>query len=118
MDELPDSLHDSVVEELDEPEEQGSREGVAARLRRRETVLGVLLLVGLLAFVTWQWRDREAPQGDYHAGGTAAVADEWRAAHDAFARVPGYKDADARAIEAERMITVTAALTGVVALRP
>src|SRR6478609_9327171 len=114
MDELTESLQDSTVEELDAHGSQGGREGVAARLRRRETVLGVLLLVGLLAFVTWQWRDREARQADYHAGEAAAAADEWRAAHDAFARVPGYRDADARAVEAERMITVTAALTGVV----
>ena len=58
----------SVVEDLDPEPPTG------AKHRRREMVLGVLLVAAVLSFALWQWWRTDNQQQNYAAGRQAAWA--------------------------------------------
>ncbi|MDQ3706283.1 MAG: hypothetical protein M3437_13930 [Chloroflexota bacterium] len=89
----------SVMEDLD-PEPSGR----ATSVRAREVVLGVLLLVGVLGWAGWQWWHGESLRNSYERGRQAVIAQQWDEARSYFASANGYKDATARAGDAEKKI--------------
>ena len=72
----------------------------AGRARRREALLGGLLVLALVGFGLWQWAGTQIALGHYQAGGQAAAQDDWPAAATAYAAAGGYQDAPARAAAA------------------
>ena len=88
------------IEDLD-PEPPGH----AARIHRRELILGLLLVCALVGFGGWQWWDQGGKLGYYHAGQRAAAAHDWEAARTAYVAAGDYSDARSRAAEAATLIT-------------
>lgn len=87
------------MEDLD-PEPSGR----ARSVRAREVVLGVLLLMGVLGWAGWQWRHSESQRNNYELGRQAVIEQRWDEARSRFASASGYKDAAARAEDAEKKI--------------
>ncbi|MBF6614740.1 MAG: hypothetical protein IVW55_16640 [Chloroflexi bacterium] len=86
----------SQIEDLDpEPLSKG------VNTQAIELVLGLLLLVGVLAFAGWQWWQTESNQRNYQAGQQAAARYDWDAAQSLFRAADGYKDAATLAQNAE-----------------
>lgn len=89
----------SVMEEIDpEPEE---RPGAS---RMKEFVLGLLLIIGVLAWALGTWWHDERVRSDYEKAQQAASAHRWDTALSHFTAAKGYMDSDARAAEAAKLI--------------
>ncbi|HYP39823.1 MAG TPA: hypothetical protein VEX13_05630 [Chloroflexia bacterium] len=89
----------SIVEDLDpEPATRGWT------LQAREVVLGLALLIGVLSWAGWQWWDQEGKANIYRQGQQAEYRQRWEEAYAKYSAISGYKDADIRAQEAERLI--------------
>src|SRR6266496_6022345 len=88
----------SVIEDLDpDPPVNGSR------LRRRELILGLLLMLGVLAWSGAQWWNQQEMQSEYMAGQLAASAHDWDNALTHYTAAGGYRDSHDRANEATRL---------------
>lgn len=94
----PDTTTISTVEDLD-PEPSGGR-----LAPRRELILGMLLILGVLIWSGWQWRRQTSLETAYRAGRDSALRQEWDAARDHFLSASGFRDADARAQTAAERI--------------
>src|SRR5689334_17550995 len=82
---------------------------------RWELVLGLLLVLAVTGFASWQWWDQQTRLTHYRAGARAMVALDWTTAHAEFAAAAGYGDAETRAadaagLESARTAAYTAAL--------
>jgi hypothetical protein len=99
MDEAGDNF-DSSVEELD-PEP--ARAGIAAW--KRELAIGLVLLLGVLAWGGWEWWHQQSLQVDYRLAQEAAARQDWDAALSHYASADGYRDADARRADAARQVS-------------
>jgi hypothetical protein len=82
---------------------------------RWELVLGLLLVLAVTGFASWQWWDQQTRLTHYREGARAMAALDWTAARRAFTAAAGYADADARAadaagLESARSAAYTAAL--------
>jgi hypothetical protein len=89
----------SIVEDLDpEPVPKGRL------VQAREVVLGLALLIGVLSWAGWQWWDQERKTNSYRQGQQAEYAQRWEEAYANYSAASGYKDADSRATEANRLI--------------
>jgi hypothetical protein len=94
-----DGLDFSTVEELDpEPVSLGEAS------RRRELVMGVLLLLGVLGWSGSQYWLQQALQGHYAAARQAGEERDWDTARAQYAAAAGYRDANARSTEVARLI--------------
>ncbi|MDQ3704197.1 MAG: hypothetical protein M3437_03060 [Chloroflexota bacterium] len=82
----------SVMEELD-PEPQPK----SGSLYAREFVIGMLLVLGVLAFAGMQWWQTEYRQSNYRLGEQAARQFDWDEASARFSAAEGYRDATKRA---------------------
>src|SRR5688500_12539669 len=90
----------SIVEELDpEPEPSGGW------MHLRELILGFLLLVGVLGWSGWEWWQQDQNQASYLIAQQAADEQDWDRALQYFERVKGFKDADVRASEMNKLVT-------------
>jgi hypothetical protein len=99
MYDAPGDVYTSSVEDLD-PEPAS-----AAHLSRtREFLLGLMLLLGVLAWSGWQWRQQETLQGNYRLALQAVAGQDWNAAREYFTAASGYRDADIRGAEAAKVI--------------
>ncbi|HEX9987277.1 MAG TPA: hypothetical protein VGE45_02225 [Chloroflexia bacterium] len=99
MQEPPDEFAISTIEDLDpEPESKGRS------MQARELVLGMLLLLGVLAWSGWQWWDQDQKQQNYRLGQDAAREHRWEEARSRYAAASGYRDADKQLAEAEELI--------------
>ncbi|HMA36408.1 MAG TPA: hypothetical protein VKY74_18270 [Chloroflexia bacterium] len=76
------------IEELDPEPPARARRGP-----RWERVLGLLLVLGLVGFGSWQWWQDSMLLGAYHAGQRAGAAHDWAAAQAAYLAAGGYADA-------------------------
>lgn len=83
--------HISIVEDMDPvPSRRGSWQGW-------EVALGISLLVGVLAFASWQGFRQDQQESNYAAGKEAVASRDWDGAHARFAAASGYRDADKQA---------------------
>ncbi|HEX8599225.1 MAG TPA: hypothetical protein VF952_12000 [Chloroflexia bacterium] len=82
----------SVMEELD-PEPQPK----SGSLYAREFVIGMLLVLGVLAFAGMQWWQTEYRQSNYRLGEQAARQFDWDEASARFSAAEDYRDAGKRA---------------------
>ncbi|HYP41612.1 MAG TPA: hypothetical protein VEX13_14735, partial [Chloroflexia bacterium] len=99
MQEPHDEFAISTVEDLDpEPESK------ARFVQARELVLGIMLLLGVLAWSGWQWWDQDQKQQSYRLGQEAAREHRWEEARSRYASASGYRDADKQREEAEELI--------------
>lgn len=90
----------SIVEELDpEPEPTGRW------LHLREVMLGFLLLAGVLAWSGWEWWQQDYNQSNYLVAQQAADNQDWDRALQYFGIVKGFKDADIRASDMNKLVT-------------
>src|SRR5438045_1558244 len=99
MREPPEDIPISVVEDLDPDPPPKARSGFA-----RELLLGMLLLVGVLGWAGWQSWQQQGKQENYRLAQLAASQHNWDEARDRYRDATGYKDADAHAQEAARLI--------------
>jgi hypothetical protein len=60
---------------------------------RREFVVGMLLLLGVLGFAGWQWWQAESNKANYEAGERAISLNHWDEAQSYFQAAHDYKDA-------------------------
>lgn len=81
----------SVIEDLDP--EPPLKPG---HFQAREFILGIMLLLGVLGFATWQWWQAESNSSNYRAAQQAVARKDWDAAHAHFTSAHGYKDADSQ----------------------
>ncbi|MEO6457042.1 MAG: hypothetical protein ABIO92_02025 [Chloroflexia bacterium] len=88
----------SIVEELD-PEPTGRW------VHLREVMLGFLLLAGVLAWSGWEWWQQDQNQSNYLIAQQAADNQEWDRALQYFGMVKGFKDADVRASDMNKLVT-------------
>ena len=85
----------SVVEELEpEPEPAYARAGTS---RRRELVLGLLLLAAVLGWAGWQWWYQDTAQNSYNLALQAEAKKQWDQAYSRYTAAAGYRDAAGRA---------------------
>jgi len=103
-----DDINDdfSVVEELNaEPESEEGRSWWRSS-GKRETALGLLILLALLSWarLTW-WRD-ESNRSSYAQATDAVSHNRWDEALAHYSAASGYRDDDARAAEARGKIVV------------
>jgi hypothetical protein len=89
----------SVVEDLDPEPEQPP-----GRFLLRDLVLGLLLLVGVLAFAGWQWWSQESRQSNYTNAVAALTNNDLDQARALFAGASGYRDADTRLADLDQRI--------------
>ncbi len=93
----------SVVEDLDpEPEQMG--QGWWRSSGKRELVLGLLLLFGVLGWVSYSWLNDDSNSNHYDQAERAVFDRRWDDAFSNYAAVKGYKDADARAAAVAKQI--------------
>jgi hypothetical protein len=90
----------SVVEELDPDVEPR-----ATSIFRRELPLGLALLVAVLGWALWQGWHQQSQENGYRAAQKASAAKDWDKALELYTAADGYKDAPARAADANRLIT-------------
>ena len=83
------------IEDLDPPPPRP-----AAAMPRWELVLGLLLVLAVTGFASWQWWDQQTRLTHYRAGARALAALDWTTAHAEFAAAAGYSDAETRAADA------------------
>jgi hypothetical protein len=83
------------IEDLDPPPARP-----ASQMPRWELVLGLLLVLSVTGFASWQWWDQQTRLTHYREGARAMAALDWTAAHRAFLAAAGYADADKRAADA------------------
>ena len=76
----------------------------AGSVRAREVVVGVLLLLGVLAWAGWRWWYDESVRHTYELGRQAVIERRWEDAKAHFGVAGDYKDAPTRAAEAEKQI--------------
>jgi hypothetical protein len=67
---------------------------------RWELVLGLLLVLSVTGFASWQWWEQQTRLTHYREGARAMAALDWTSARAAFVAAAGYGDADARAADA------------------
>lgn len=90
----------SIIEELDpEPEPTGRW------FHLREVMLGLLLLAGVLAWSGWEWWQQDYNQANYLVAQQAADDQDWDRALYYFNMVKGFKDADSRAEDMDKLVT-------------
>ncbi|HET6260952.1 MAG TPA: hypothetical protein VFG99_01785, partial [Chloroflexia bacterium] len=99
MQEPPDEFAISTVEDLDPETEPKGR-----LVQARELVLGMLLILGVLAWSGWQWWDQDQKQQNYRLGQEAARERRWEDARNLYASASGYRDADKQREEADELI--------------
>jgi hypothetical protein len=95
-----EQLELSVIEEID-PESPSKGGWFTAW---RESLMGLLILVGVLVWAGWQWFDTERKTGSYQAASQAMSARDWDTAWTGFKNASGYRDADQRAQDAAKLI--------------
>ena len=66
------------------------KSSVARRLARRETIIGVLIIVLAIGYAIYQWQRNTAESAAYRAGLAAQQANDWDKAADAFDRAGDY----------------------------
>jgi hypothetical protein len=92
---------EDAVERLDEqPPHTGKRPAWVAL----EWLVGVLLLVGVAGWSSWDWWQQQTGLSNYRAGDHYASAHDWDAARTAFLTAGDFKDARARAAGAAQKI--------------
>lgn len=84
----------SIVEDLD-PEPPPKRAS-----RTWEVIAGLLLLVAVLGFASWEWVHQTRLQNEYGAGTDAIARQDWELAEADFQAASGYLDADKQAQQA------------------
>jgi hypothetical protein len=100
MPDSPDDFDFATVEELDPEPAAGGRP-----VHVREFLLGVVLLLCVLGWAGWQWWGQERLATSYRLAQQAAIGWNWDEAFDRYTDASGYRDADARAAEAARLIS-------------
>jgi hypothetical protein len=99
---MPEHYEDltlSTVEDLDpDPPARGRPTFV------RELMLGLVLLLAVLGWAGWQSWQQQSRQDDYRLAQLAASQHNWDEARDRYLAASGYKDSDAHAEEAVRLI--------------
>ncbi|HVG00704.1 MAG TPA: hypothetical protein VND68_12765 [Chloroflexia bacterium] len=96
---MPDYFDDiSTMEELD-PEPQPRGRGYA-----REFVLGALLLLAVIGWASWLAWQQDVKQQAYQRAEREVTVQGWDSAYRFFVSASGYKDADARAEQIEKLI--------------
>lgn len=88
----------SIMEDLD-PEPLSHVRGYT-----REFVLGGLLLLFVVVWAGWQSWQQAAKQQSYRQAEEAVTRQDWGLAYDYFRSASGYRDAGARAEQAEKLI--------------
>lgn len=95
MRESPHDFELSTVEDLDL--EHPSKGGLTFA---REFALGLLLLIGVLAWSGWEWQRQQARQDAYVVAQQAAAGSDWELARAQFLAAAGYRDSEALAKDA------------------
>jgi hypothetical protein len=89
----------SEIEDLDpEPE---IKPGL---VRKRELILGGLLLAAVIFFACWQWWHQEYQASQYRAGKEAIDNNRWEAAARYFHEAAGYNDSDVLAKNSQQQV--------------
>ncbi len=87
----------SVVEELEPETEREPAHATAGTSRRRELVLGLLLLAAVLGWAGWQWWYQDTAQNNYNLAVQAEAKKQWDQAYSRYTAASGYRDSAGRA---------------------
>src|SRR5215204_6324321 len=89
----------SEIEDLDpEPDTK------PGSVRKRELLLGGLLLAAVIFFAGWQWWHQEYQVSQYRLGKEAIDNNNWEAAARYFHEAAGYNDADVLAKNSQQQV--------------
>jgi hypothetical protein len=88
MQQPPEDNSTSWVEDLDHEPKRG--EGLG---QKRELILGLILLLAVIVWASWQWWSQSRDESEYTLGQQALAAGNLDQAEAHFAAVPDYKDA-------------------------
>jgi hypothetical protein len=96
----PDDSFYSTIEDLD-PEPRSSH----AMPWRRELLLGMALLLGVLGWGGWQWWHQQDTMQNYRLAQEAVARQDWDQALARYTAADGYKDSEARRADAAKQVS-------------